>query len=101
MESIQSNLDNAIDFLNADKIAENQRNKFCGILTNDLIKLDSMSHPDRKVMIIGIQNVLSQLDHLFDKDRSPILLSNTTTSRTSYLPPDKPSMHALGTAFIH
>lgn len=102
MNLIELHLNDAIAFVNDNlrwrKLVED-RDKWCHILSNDILILDTMSDlPNRKELIIGIQNILHQLDHLFDSDKPPILISGTYKER-SYLPTNKDSLFALGTAF--
>src|SRR5688572_7603191 len=101
MESIKSNLNNAIYFIN-DHLRERKtikdRDKWCHILTNDMLILDQITSCHRKEIIIAIQNVLQQLDSLFDDKKPPILIINTNYERC-YLPNNQQSLYALGDRF--
>lgn len=102
MEGIEINLHQAIEFVNNHKLHHNDRSirdKTCNTLTNDLIKLDSMQHPRRKITIVTIQNILGQLDSLYEVWKPFILISSEITVRTDYLPDGEVSLYALGTAF--
>jgi hypothetical protein len=102
MELIESHLNEAITFLNGhlrESKSHNERDKWCNILTDDILKLDNMTNSrKRKEIIMAIQNVLYQLDHIFEKGKSPILLLNVG-KRESYLPENKDSHYALGNSF--
>jgi hypothetical protein len=102
MESIIVHLNEAVKFVNGyfnQNRSKYDRDKWCHDLSNDILILDTMSNcVERKEMIIAIQNVLDQLDNLFENDKSPILISNMYIER-SYLPKNKNSLYALGDSF--
>lgn len=100
MEVIVDHLNESIYFINSSADDKTRRDILCNILTNDMIKLDGMERSDeRKNMIVAIQNVLNQLDTLFDKDKTPIQLCSNTDGRRSYLPENKNSHYALNNTF--
>lgn len=99
---IEAELESAIQLVNnypRENVTEKERDKWCEILTQHLITLDSMSFPQRKEMIVAIQNVLEQLDSLFENNKTIML--TLTSSRTSYYPEEKDSYTALGEAYRH
>lgn len=101
MNSIESHLNDSIMFVNDHLRAtktENERDKLSHILSEDILILDNMTVNNRKELIVAIQNVLNQLDHLFDEKKPIILLSNTC-KRNCYLPENNDSLYALGNAF--
>ena len=96
MESIINNLNESIYFVNSASNDTEKRNLLCNILTNDMIKLDEMERSNqRKNMIMAIQNVLSQLDNMFEKNKPLIRLQLNDDNRQSYLPHNKNSHYAL------
>ena len=102
MDLINYNLEQAIHAVNNHsryRLAENYRNQLIQTLEDNLIQLDGMNHIDRKETIIAIQNIIYQLEHIYDKDKPIILLSSKIILRTTYLPENKASTYALGNAF--
>jgi hypothetical protein len=98
MELIESHLNEAISFIN-ERLqikTEEERNKWCHILSNDMLKLDEIG--GKKEIIIAIQNVLDQLDNLFETEKPPMLISNIPKVR-AYLPDHNNSFYAVGSAF--
>jgi len=101
MNSIETHLNDSIMFINdhlRDHKTENERDKLCHILSEDILILDNMNVSNRKELIVAIQNVLNQLDHMFDEKKPIILLSNMC-KRNCYLPENNNSLYALGNTF--
>lgn len=99
METVYNNLNEAILFVNNNLIfnqSEKDRNKLCEILTNDLLYLDSINHINKKETIIAIQNILDQLDHLFDDKKTKIIILSNNGGDRNYLPSNRESNYALG-----
>lgn len=96
MEKVQNNLDSAISFINNKQSNDTKsRDRLCELLTTDLLYLDSIKHENKKETIIAIQNILDQLDHLFDQKKI-IILSNKNNINRNYLPDNRQSDYALG-----
>ena len=71
IKNIKLNLSNSIMFVN--QHGEKQvldRDRWVNILMNDIITLDGLVYHKRKALIIAIQNVLSQLDNLFNEKKA-------------------------------
>ena len=107
LDKIQNHLEDAIEFVNFSNDSciypdLKTKNKFITLLMNDLAKLDTIQDPERRNMIVAIQNILDQLENRYNVNDKPILLQPTIQStRTSYLPINKDSYTALGKAFRH
>jgi len=105
MDLIESHLNEAIYFMNkysAEKVkAFDERDKWVNILTNDIILLDGTPSSDqRKEKIIALDNVLNQLEHLFDKDKKSLQIhSENIRQRGTYFPENKDSHYALKDSF--
>lgn len=103
MDQIESHLHQAIEMANnhsRHRVKKSDRDRIVNTLNNDIVRLDGMTHPQRKNTIVAIQNVLQQLDHLYDSDKPAIMIPPTASARTSYLPENRESSYALGNAFI-
>ena len=100
MTSIQDDLQRAVEFIRSSKSLDLARNRFIEQLTRDLLQLDGTeATPERREMIYAIQNVISQLEHLYDKEKPPILLKSPVSLRSDYLPDGRHSHYALGNSF--
>lgn len=108
MNLIESHLNEAIMFVNdnlRERKSENDRDKLVHILSEDVLILDEISvcllpnNLNKKDLIIAIQNVLDQLDNLFEEKKYPILLTNIC-KRNCYLPENKDSLYALNNIFV-
>ena len=100
---IEIRLTEASQFLNGalrTKPSERDRDVWVHKLTSDLMQLDAVTEEGlrarRRELITGIQNVLDQLDHLFDSNKPIVLLSGTQILvRDEYLPSRPQSFYAL------
>lgn len=104
MDTIQDDLQRAVEFIRSSKSLDSTRNQLIEQLTRDLLQLDeTKATPERREMIYAIQNVISQLEHLYDKEKPPILLKSPrdelSSSRLDYLPEGRHSHYALGNSF--
>ncbi len=103
-EKIIINIDCAVQFIATHKSDINKipkRKELSHLLTNDLLLLDTLTRTtQRREYIIAIQNILEQLDTLFDENKTSILLTAQST-RTNYLPDQRDSHYALGLSFNH
>lgn len=100
MTTIQEDLDEAITFIRSSRSAEFKRDRLIEQLTRDLIHLDGTEpSPERREMIYAIQNVISQLEHLYDQTKPPILLKTPNILREDYLPDGRHSHYALSDTF--
>lgn len=97
MDIIEDHLYDAIDYINFERDKkEKECDTFIMLLDNDILKLDSMPRSDdRKELIVAINNVLSQLENVFKKEKTPIQLNNNGSDR-EYLPKNRDSQYALG-----
>jgi hypothetical protein len=100
MNTIEEHLYDAINYINFERDKkEKERDTFVMLLDNDLIALDSMPRSEeRKETIVAINNVLTQLENIFKKEKYSIRLQNSSNERT-YLPKNRDSHYALGTSF--
>ena len=101
MDRVEQNLNEAIILLNKrEKPLESERDFWAEQLTSDLLYLDGTeSSPQRREMIHAIQNILSQLEHLYQSEKPPILLHSPVEIRDEYLPKGRDSHYALGNSF--
>ena len=100
MTQIQEDLDRAISFIRSSRSLDSNRDRLIEQLTKDLLHLDGTeSSPERREMIYAIQNVISQLEHLYDQTKPPILLKSPNISREAYLPAGRHSHYALADTF--
>lgn len=101
-EQITINIDRAVQFIATYKSEQEQdtkRKQYSHLLTNDLLLLDTLTRSSRrKEYIVALQQILEQLDTLFEKEKPNILLTAQST-RINYLPNQRDSHFALGSAF--
>jgi hypothetical protein len=106
MEGFKKDLDEAIQLINAGKLKLKQRDDCLERLSANLAGLDSLIRSsERRQLIVATQSTIKRLEHLFDKEKPLILLSDKPVSLRSYYLPDSDgseknhSLRALGTAF--
>lgn len=106
MDKYESDLEDALDLMRQNKIDTYQRDVLVEKLTTNLIALDGIvASTERRKLILGTQNVIGQLEVLFDKEKPPFLLFDKDPSgRNGYLPGDhdpkiKGSLRAFGNTY--
>lgn len=84
LNECSQNLDKAIDFINSSSHEDNDtRLYYIDLLDKQIMKLDTIEdRNNRKLYILATQNILSQLESLYKKEKQ----IDNKSSRSTYLP---------------
>ena len=103
MHAVKTHIDQAVCFINSHRTTcpapetKKLRTDWIHTLNRDLDILDASSWDQRKQYIQAVQNLIDQLETLFEKTR--VILLGCTSTRNQYLPDNRDSLYALGTAY--